>query len=320
MYQGCASGELGTTGDQYSIALYPSSTIRSDFSGATIDSVTVEITNSHTWYNSGAYLIFGYAAFGSLGPTGNLSGAHLNQQKSAISEGATKTFTTTFLKSVVATTNFTCLILGPSKANSSATDLTNYGYQNGGASLGPLLKVTGHTGVGTNTAGNGANGQVKITQTATSLMVGALSPIASSNIDGLGNAVAIGYSGPVVAFQPGANPAVIEAWHTLTPPSGWSGTSRYKLLSETNKVYIDIALVASAQAAKTNFTFAGTIPSSPNYRPSGSIALPLVETNNTATTAPYPSLFINSGTGAVTAFHIDVGTTGIDVHTDYFIA
>lgn len=300
MYQGCASGEINTTGDQYSIALYNKSQIASDFSGATITGVTVEVTNSHSWFNSGQYLVFGYANFGSLGPVGNLTGAHLNSQSSFISEGGTKTFSTPFLKSPIQGGTFNCLILGPSKSTSGgAQSLWNYGFQNGGSSFGPILKISGNTGAGTASAGDGADGQVIVTQTSTSQLVGALSPIIQT--DTAGNQVAIGYTGPTTAIQPSSSPALPESWHyilngtTGTAPTGTTSNAnnfiRYKLLAETNMAVINFN-IAGSFAPNVNI---GTVPT--GYRPAKQQLCELAIAEPTAPTSAGPRTVINaSGT------------------------
>lgn len=315
MYQGCASGDLSLTGDQYSFALMPYSQIQSDLSGATINSVKIALINQHSWYNSGCYVILGYAPFSSFGGTGNPSGATENAINFFIDEGQLKTQDVTGYGFGTAFQNGTArsLMLGPSAATSGgATDLWNYGYFTGGANAVTMTINYTPSGSSTEVAGTGGAGQIKITyQTAISLE-SAISPQAGS--DSSSNAYAAGFTGPVQNFHPGSSPTTVEAWQNITPPTGWSGTLRYKLMAEFNFVFWDMALTHTALTAKTNVVLTTTLPTI--YRPTTSATLPCTESNNTAFATPTPALFVGSG-GTVTAFNIDVGATGIDTHAMY---
>ncbi len=119
--------------------------------------------------------------------------------------------------------------------------------------------------------------------------------------------------GSVQAIAPGSSPAAAASWINVTPPSGWSGTLRYKLLAEANRVVIDYALTHTALGAKTSPALIA-LPAA--YRPAAGVTLPCTETNNTAVAAPGPSTFVGVG-GVVTAFNVDTGSTGIDCHADY---
>jgi hypothetical protein len=101
----------------------------------------------------------------------------------------------------------------------------------------------------------------------------ALSPQAGS--DAGGNAFALGYTGPVSAFQPSSSPAVVETWHklSLSGLTGWTNQSggvnlQYKLTSD-NKVHIEGELAAASGAV------AGVIGTLPvGYRPPTTILIP----------------------------------------------
>lgn len=165
-------------------------------------------------------------------------------------------------------------------------------------------------------SGAGGNGQIQLIYFAagTQILEGALSPVAGA--DALGSTFGAGWTGPSQAFHPGSNPALVETWQNVTPPAGWTGTLRYRLLSEMNEVFLDYALSHTALAAKTNIQLINTLPASPNYRPATSATIQCEQTNNTAVAASSPSTFIGTG-GLVTAFNVDTGTTRIDCHQSY---
>lgn len=316
LYQGCASGDINATGDQYSFALFNYGQIESDLSGAVINSVKIKLTNQHSWYNSGMYVVLGYAPFTVFGSTGNPSGSHENVYAFFVGEGDTITeditgygFGTAFQSGAA-----TCFMFGPSASTSGgATDLWNYGYFAGGAGSNVQLIINyTPSGGSTEQAGNGGNAQIKITYQTAITLESAVSPIANTDVSG--NAYGAGFTGPVQAFHPGSSPTTVEGWQNITPPSGWSGTLRYKLLAEANLVIWDMALTHTALTAKTNVTLTTTLPTT--YRPSTSATLPCTETNNTAFATPTPAVFVGSG-GTVTAFNVDVGSTGIDCHAIY---
>lgn len=196
MLQGVYSGGLNVNGDQYSFGLYNFSQIRSDFSGATIDSVKIKVQNQHSWYNTGMYLVWGYGTSSSYGsPFVPGAGTHENIQQNWINEGATNTYDLTgVLGSVIAST-FTAIMFGPSGSTSGGpTDLWNYGYQTGGTG-GPQLSIVGHTGGGGGVqAGSGHDGQVKITYSSGTTLVNTIAP--ASGTDSLsGTAYPAGIAG-----------------------------------------------------------------------------------------------------------------------------
>jgi hypothetical protein len=64
----------------------------------------------------------------------------------------------------------------------------------------------------------------------------------------------------IVAQQPGQPGGTPEVWHNVTPPTGWSGVCRVKLLAEGSFACFDFHLTGSG--AGTTF---GTFPSSVYY-------------------------------------------------------
>jgi hypothetical protein len=101
-----------------------------------------------------------------------------------------------------------------------------------------------------------------------------------------------------------ANPAVAETWHTVSPPAGWSGTNRYKLLAEKNFACADIQLTNAGAAG--NITCM-TLPS--GYRPQNNISLPMYMTNNAAPANQNQRMNISSA-GVVSTFALPANTTG----------
>lgn len=251
MYQGCASGDLYATGDQVSFANYNYTQIRSDFSGYTIDQVVFYITNVHSWYNTGMYVVFGWATSG-----GNNYGLQW-----WIDEGVGESAdVSSALNSIIATT-FEAIILGPSGVTTGGpTDLYNYGYFQGSSGAGPTLTVTGHIGTsGSYTAGSGAAGKMIITYTSTANTTLNASVSAVATTDSLGNTIPVGVmaavgsasagSPGVVAIQPGSSPAVPEVPHTVTYLNSWTnagGTDLQYMLMPDGLVHINGRLTVPA--------------------------------------------------------------------------
>jgi hypothetical protein len=162
MYQGEYNGG-GANGHEFSYMLFPWSTIQSDFSGYTIDSVKVVLVNQHSWYNSGMYAsLYGVT-------NTSFSGTH---------NWATDSGTTSFgdywvnshgtLTADITAAGGSAFTNGGAKTlrlggGSNSTDLYHYGYFEGGSS--PQLIVTGHTSA-IEQAGKGAAGQVQVSYPA----------------------------------------------------------------------------------------------------------------------------------------------------------
>lgn len=261
MYQGAASGYLNTTGDQYSFALMPYAQMQSDLSGATINSVSVSLTNQHSWYGTGCYAILGYAPFSSFGSIGNPSGSTENAVNFFVNQGQSITkditgygFGTAFQSGAARS-----LMLGPSASTGGgAGNLWNYGYFAGGPnSVSLTINYTPSGGGASQFAGNGGPGRIQITYQTNISLVSAISP--QSGQDSSLNAFAAGYTGVVQAFHPGSVPTAVETWQSLTLPSGLTGSFRYKMVAEYNVVKIDVNVTWSATTA-TTYTFASGLP------------------------------------------------------------
>jgi hypothetical protein len=274
-----------------------------DLAGKTIDSCTVRLTNTHSWYNSGCTVVLGYTSNTSVPSTFNGSGI-TGVKNYQIGENATLTTNAgTGLGNALKSGAAQALCLGP---GSPAFNLQNYGlfYGAGGSNnSNPLITVNWHTGSAPVAAGNGANGVIHVTYTTTSLLVAALSPVA--NADAAGNAYGVGYTGPVQAFHPGSNPSTVEAWVNVTPPAGWSGVNRYKRIAEANCIMVDIQCTHAGATGAVTFM---TLPT--GYFPIANKTEVLTITNNSVPASQLWRMTFNS-TGAVNTYALPANTTGV---------
>lgn len=212
MFQGGETASGGSfNGVMKSMGLWPSSQIQSDLAGATITGVTLRLENLHSWFNSGMTIALGYTNNSSL--PGSYNGASTSIGTYSIAEGQTKTFTLpnsygTALQNGSAKT----IVIGPGPGNISNPNLAYYGFfygSGGDNNQNPLLTVNGHTGAGATNAGNGSDGQVKITYQSTNVLAVAVSPVAGT--DQFGNAFPEGFLGPVLTLVNLAIPPVAPA-------------------------------------------------------------------------------------------------------------
>jgi len=298
MYQGDPNVPVTTfPGDQASIANYSHAQIASDFSGATIDSVTLAIFCAGSWYNSGCFAVLGYYD----------GSNHANQQAFWCSNGATTTADITAAFKTVIATSMLGLILGPSSSTSGGSgDLWNYGYFNGGPSLGPLLSITGHTGSTPKQAGAGANGQIKVTYSTSQVLIAAIAPAAGA--DASGNAYGAGFTGQIKAFHPTGTVSAVETWQTLGTINSWAArgagycTPRYRLTPD-NEVEIQFELNGTTTASSVNVA---TLPAA--YTPTYNQDFPCgVFKTGTAMANPPAVGVANNGT--VTIWNLNGTTT-----------
>ena len=114
-------------------------------------------------------------------------------------------------------------------------------------------------------------------------------------------------AGSVQAIQPGSSPPAMETWHNVTPPTGWSGINRYKLVAEANCVLIDIQCTHAG--ASGNITFM-TLPA--GYAPASQHStIPAIGCNS----APANSnqrIDVNTA-GTVVTFSLPSSTTLVKV-------
>lgn len=218
MTQGGETANNGRyNGTMKALFLLDSPTIQSDLSGVTITKVTVRMENEHTWYNSGMFVILGYANFDHFGATWN--GASTTGVKTYWqTEGSNyvSDVTNLGLGNALKAGTAKCITLGNNTQRQM--DLYNYGYFFGASSdtsQAPRVHVEGNTGGSGATAGNGSDGQIRITYAQPGGLVAAVQP--ASGTDANGNAFAAGYTGSVSQVQPGSSPALIETWHSFAP-------------------------------------------------------------------------------------------------------
>jgi hypothetical protein len=259
-YQGGEQSSGGTFNGTQKTLFDFGTTFQTDLSGVSITSVSLFLHNQHSWYDSGMTVICGYTSIsgGSLPSSFNGSGI-TNVKNFSIGEGSSKTqdLTNDGLGSALASGAAKSISFGPG----SAYDLNNYGYFAGpGGNNAPTLSIQGTTGTGSNQAGSGNDGAVRIIYTSSQTLIGALSPAAGT--DQFGNAFGAGFTGQAQAFQPGVSPTVVETWHSLSAGNSWTGTFWYKLFPD-NTVGI-IASGVTTAAAAVNGTII-TLPS--GYRP-----------------------------------------------------
>jgi hypothetical protein len=268
MFQGDPNVNVNTyPGDQESFANYNSTQMQSDWSGYTITSVTLTVTNQHSWYNSGCYCILGFVS------TGNT----YNATNFWTPQGQTTTHNvTSTLGGQIG--SFTAIIFGPSSSTSGGSyDLYNYGYYVGGTS-GPSITVTGTIGVGSTTAGNGANGQVKITYTTSTTLSASLSPVATT--DAVSNTtIPVGFMGQIAAVDPVASaPATPAQWYTFnTIPTGWTnaGRAKYRLTAQ-NEVQLSVFHLQNGTSPTFNSADGLIIATLPvGFRPVGTHEFPI---------------------------------------------
>jgi hypothetical protein len=303
IYQGGeTSGGGGINGTQKAIVTFNQGQIASDFSGFTITSCKLWLTNQHSWYNSGMSVDIGGWQVGGGAPSswnGASNVTHITTQGSA--EGARTAFGLgAFGRNFAGQAGPTLygITLGPGPAFS----LNYYGYfygSNGGGNA-PVLTISGQSGTGSNTAGAGHDGGIRITYLSGNTMVAAVQPAAVT--DSAGNQAAAGYTGAVQAIQPTSNPAVPEGWRNLALPSGWGARAlstgwRCKRAAENNIMLLHVSLTGPA-TPPANGTVIATLPV--GYRPTFDQNLALID--NAAGTRP--QLYVRGSTGNVEAWNM----------------
>lgn len=255
LYQGGETASGGSfNGTQKSLYNFPYSQMQSDLSGVSISSVSLTLSNIHSWYDSGLNVILGYSGQTAI-PSSYAASDVTSVKTFSMAEGATKTESLPVsLGNAFKSGAAKSLVLGPG----SAYNLGNYGY----FKQAMTLNIQGNSGTNSPTyGGDGADGAISITYVTNSALVAAISPVAGT--DANGNAYAAGYTGSVSAFQPGSSPLAVESWHNVTPPSGWSGTLRFRMKSD-NEVEIQCLINNSSGASGTITLF--NLPSA--YTPS----------------------------------------------------
>lgn len=256
MYQGGETAGGGSfNGTQKGMAIWPQSTIAADFAGATIDSITLRLSNIHSWFNSGMSLSLGYTNNGSLPATYSGGATFLGTFTTA--EGQTKNYAMpkSYATALVAGTAKS-LVMGPGPGS---FNLNYYGYfygAQGASGNNPQLTITGHVGAGSNAGGLGVDGQVTIVYTSGTVLGAAVAPVAGT--DPNGNAYAAGFTGQIQAFHPASSPTVVETWQA-TPAlnvnfSKGSPAPFYKLNADNTVSLTGIVNVVSGTTSGVVFT------------------------------------------------------------------
>jgi hypothetical protein len=289
LFQGTSSGDLYVTGDQASWINYNYSQIRSDWSGWTIDQVTLTINNQHSWYNSGCYCVLGWF------PSAGDNNFNTTQFWTDEGTGTVQDITSVF-GGVIAST-FQGFILGPSYYTSGgSTDLWNYGYFQGNIGAGgPRITIHGHTGSGGSyLSGAGPAGVIKVTYTSAATLIGAIAPM--SGTDGSGNAFGAGFTGQMRAIQPGSSPTVVEVPHSLPLATGWTvrtgGYLAQYYLGADGRLYVDFQLSCASQGPAT-LAISTALPA--GYWPAHPVSTPMTASAGAA------AVYMNAGDGILRA-------------------
>lgn len=316
MYQGGETASGGSfNGTQKSACLYNSSQIQSDFAGATMTGGYWAIDNQHSWYNSGLSCEVSewQSSQGtSLPSTWDGTGAfligtyHCDENKTLkinISSGLATAFQTGTARGIA---------LGP---GSGGFNLNYYGYFYGtpnNPGVSPTLNLTGTTGTGSNNAGNGSDGKVRITAVSSNALIAAVSPVAGS--DGSGNAFAAGFTGQIQAIQPGSSPTVVETWHAMAAFnlnfSHGTPAPFYKLNADNTVSFTGAVNVTSGTTSGTFWTLPSSayFPTTVKKFPlSISAGTPATGANVQITIDTSGNLILSAGpTGAAYSFELDV--------------
>jgi hypothetical protein len=143
----CYQGQYSSTnGNQYSVILFPYSTIASDLSGATINKVEVYLNNNHWYYNSGGTAIIGYHNSATTPSSFTYPSSTDNITRSSFTYGQAKWVTVdnsigTAFKN--GTAKGILLGKGQTAGGTLSTDKLYYGYFAGNGQSGePQLRIT----------------------------------------------------------------------------------------------------------------------------------------------------------------------------------
>jgi uncharacterized protein YjbI with pentapeptide repeats len=291
MYQGGETASGGAAnGNQYSIFAFDRATIAADFSGFTVTATKLQLANLHSWYGSGMTIAFDeYAGLpGSVPSTGPRGNYFVSPASATTAEGATNNFSLpASVGQRFVTGSDNGMGIGYTTYTNHPYNLGYYGYFDGSQTR---LTITGTGGsAGSFSAGNGADGQVKITYISSTTLGAAVAPV--SGTDSSSNAYAAGFTGHVAAFQPGSSPTAVETWHTLSISlTGWATTTGgqiplqycYVPIGPNGSIWIVGDITGTAISASTAIA---TLPT--GYRPTGGnpLSLPVCRFGGTLSSA-----------------------------------
>lgn len=259
-YHGAYSGEAPNY--QYSYIQWATGNLGDALNSVlneTVNWVKLTLPNLHSWYDNG--MRFGLHSSTTLGAGEGGYSVILNPGGTFIAEGATTTYTLSSGQwAPFQAGGVTYLVLSPD--SSDLTNLSWYGYFNGGQNGGIELEVNFTVGGGsTGIAGTGANGQIRITYSSSSVLDLSASPVALT--DTLGNSVPAGYMATLFTLIGGAAPAA--------PQSGWvqlfgdsngnvdvNKSTGYQ--GQLNSSQVDLTSITVTAAAATAITKQWSIP------------------------------------------------------------
>jgi hypothetical protein len=307
MYQGGETASGGSVNGTMKSMGIISGNPSSDLSGVTIDSVYIRLEMLHSWYNAGATVYLGYTNNTSIPSTYGGSSTSVLSWNQAPGSPVTTNLTNHGFSSALQSGSARAIILGP---GSGSFNLQNYCYfygEGGDNAQNPLITVNWHTGAAPVTAGNGADGVVKVTYVSSSTLELAISP--SSGTDANSNAYGAGLTGVVQAFRPASSPTAVETWHSISltgGPAGITGYIRIKKIAESTLVILDMEISFTTLVAQSSTTV-GNLPS--GYYPTVARHVP-VGVGGTVTNANEARVFIPTSGGVQLIFPIGASAAG----------
>jgi hypothetical protein len=186
MYQGGETLNGGVAnGNQYSVFAFNRALIAADFSGYTVTGFQIQMKNQHSWFSSGMTIQFDeYSGLpGSVPGTGPRSAKGISPASVHTGEGEEHNYSLApSIGQRFVTGSNNGLGIGFLTQPNFPYNLAYYGYFDPGQIR---MTITGNNGTaGSFNAGNGADGQVKITYTTGQALVAAISPAAGTDIHG----------------------------------------------------------------------------------------------------------------------------------------
>lgn len=204
MFQGGETASGGSAnGNQRSVFAINRAQIAADFAGYTVTACYLTMTNQHSWYGSGMTVeIDEYAGLPGTVPSTFPAGNYADTPSAqTVAEGATKNFAlaaSVGQRFVSGTSNG--LGIGYLVPANNPYNLNYYGYFSSTISFTITATISGG---GNEQAGNGSDGQVKITYTSGSTLLAGISPVPGT--DQFGNAFGPG----VTLYKQPSTPAPV---------------------------------------------------------------------------------------------------------------
>lgn len=179
-----------------------------------------------------------------------------------------------------------------------------------GNSLAPYLTIVYSSGTGSIVSDTapvflgtfGGEGALKVSLVSNEVTpVSTIQPYATT--DSGGNTLAAGYTGPAVAFDPTLTTpgtAAPETWKAVSPPSGMTGTIRYRMMAESNTMVLNVNVtITSTTVANTDYVCGTAINSL--YWPDSVQYFPVITSFNIAGGSWVPYLGVAT-TGIITFY------------------